>query len=208
VGLLAGCGSSASRSASVPELALERAQFVRVSTGLESAEAAVGLEVRAARGAWPSIYGGLPAAPPSSLKGAVARASASAAALPEAILTADPAKLTGPAAGIAGIYEDYVRLTQRGWQLVGASIATISSGTPSQASFARANSSLYISAVYDGHYDLSLLGKSLSSGYEKLGGAAAFAAKLTPAAVAAIATAYSIPTVRLTPHPAGAGREG
>jgi hypothetical protein len=205
---LAGCGSSMSTTASGPELALERTQLVQVSAGLRSTEAAVRREVSASRAAWPAIASGLPQAPTPALRAAVSAASASAGALPEPAFMASSARLTGPAAGIAGIYENYDRLAERGWRLTDASIASIATAPPAVASFARENSSLYIDAIYDGHYDLSLLGKSLMSAYEKLGGRQAFGATLTPIKVINIALGYSIEAVRLEPHPSGAAREG
>jgi hypothetical protein len=79
------------------------------------------------------------------------------------------------------------------------------SASLAQANFDRENSPLYIDAIYDGHFNLSLLGKSLTSGYEKLGGASAFGAALTQSQVDALAGAYSIAAMRLVPHPSGAG---
>jgi hypothetical protein len=142
------------------------------------------------------------------LRAAVTRASASAAALPEPSFMVNAAQLTGPAAGIAGIYENFKRLAERGWHLTDASITAVAGGAPATASFARQNSSLYIDAIYDGHFDLSFIGKSLVSAYEQLGGAHAFGATLTQSELSALAAAYSIPVVRLEPHPAGAAREG
>ena len=49
----------------------------------------------------------------------------------------------------------------------------------SAAAFARANSPLYIESVYDGHFGLAQIGKNLTAGYRKLGGAAAFGKALT-----------------------------
>jgi hypothetical protein len=206
-GILAGCGSSSSHAPTPPELALERAQFVQVSHALRSTESIVQREVKASRGVWPSISNGLPTVLSPSLKAAVSKATATAKTLPEEPIASDPSKLTGPAAGITSIYESYVRLAERGWLLTQASILAIANGTPAQASFSRANSSLYIDAIYDSHYNLSLLGKSLLSGYEKLGGPAAFGGKLTQSEVESLASAYSIPAVRLQPHPFG-GAEG
>jgi hypothetical protein len=206
-GLYAGCGSTASHTASGPELALQRAQFVQVSNALRSAEGAVAREVSASRGAWPSIAGGLPQAFSPSMRASVGSASASARALPEAPFATDTARSTGPAAGILALYESYVRLAQRGWHLTEASIAAASSTTPTVASFARENSQLYVDAVYDSHYNLSLLGKSLLKGYERLGGSEAFGARLTPGAISVLAGAYSIPAVRLSPHPTGVGED-
>ncbi len=220
--LIAGCGSgSSSHAQSSHELALERAQFEQVSSQLSGLEAAVKREVAASRVAWPSIAGGLPQTLESGLRTAVGAANAQAKALPEPSFLADARKLTGPASGIASIYENYEQLAQRGWNLTEAAVRTIASAGPAtnttaasasaiiaQASFERANSPLYIDAIYDGHFDLSLLGKSLVSGYEKLGGQQAFGAALTQAQVNALAEVYSIPAVRLEPHPAAAVKDG
>jgi hypothetical protein len=70
------------------------------------------------------------------------------------------------------------------------------------ARFLHANAPLYIYCVYDGHYHLSLIGKTLQSAYLKLGGAPAFGASLTQSRVEALARAYSMPATRLEPHPA------
>ena len=219
--LIVGCGSSSSQHAqSSGELALERTQFEQVSSQLSGLQAAVKREVAASRVAWPSIASGLPEALGSGLQTAVNAANTRAKALPEPSFLTDARKLTGPASGIAGIYENYEQLAQRGWNLTEAAIQTISiataptqgvatrARTASQASFERANSPLYIDAVYDGHFDLSLLGKSLVSGYEKLGGPQAFGAALTQAQVNALAGTYSIPAVRLEPHPGGIAKNG
>jgi len=175
---------------------------------LRAAEPAVQREVAASRRAWPSIAGGLPQVLPAPLRRAVGAASASATALPEPSFVATARTLTGPAAGIGGIYESYERLATQGWRMTDAALAAIASAPPAQASFARESSPLYIAAVYDGHFDLSLLGKSLLSGYERLGGPTAFGAALTQAEVNALVAAYSIPGVRLEPHPSGVAKEG
>ncbi len=206
--MLASCGGGVSHTTSGPELALQRAQLAQVSDGLRSAEEPVQREVAASRGAWPPIAAGLPQRLSPSLRAAVAAASASASALPEPAFMAAAARLTGPAAGIAGIYENYDRLAERGWRLTEATIDAAANGPPAAARFARASSSLYIDAIYDGHFDLSLLGKSLTGAYEQLGGAHAFGAKLTPGELAALVAAYSIPAVRLEPHPEGAAEKG
>ncbi len=73
--------------------------------------------------------------------------------------------------------------------------------TAAAARFLRANAGLYIYCVYDGHYDLSLIGKSLQNAYRKLGGAPRFGGSLTQGQVEALARAYSIPSSRLTPRP-------
>jgi hypothetical protein len=209
--LLAGCGAGTSSSTqSTRELALERTQLAGISSGLRAAEPAVRSEVAASRGAWPLIANGLPQTLSSTLSAAVRTASAhaSATSLPEPAFIASARKLTGPAAGVAGIYESYEQLAERGWQLTAAAIAAIPSATPVVASFERQSSALYIDAIYDAHFDLSLLGKSLLQGYERLGGPSAFGATLTQSQVTALASAYSIPAVRLEPHPTGAAKEG
>jgi hypothetical protein len=192
-----------------------------VSSQLSGLEGAVKREVAASRMAWPSIAGGLPQALGSELRTAVSAANARAKALPEPSFLANARKFTGPASGIAGIYENYEQLAQRGWNLTEAAVQTIASAdsagrkapaagasAAAQASFERANSPLYIDAIYDAHFDLSLLGKSLVSGYETLGGPQAFGAALTQAQVNALAGAYSIPAVRLEPHPGGIAKNG
>jgi len=121
---------------------------------------------------------------------------------------AEPRGLTGPAAGIAGLYESYERLVPRSWRLVSAALDTIASGPASAARYVRTNSSFYIDAIYDGHFNLSLVGKSLLAGYEKLGGPGAFGAQLPASRLTSLAAAYSIPSVRLEPHPAGAAKAG
>ncbi len=206
--LLAGCGSGSSHTPASGELALERAQLVQVSNGLHTLEAPVLREVAASRIVWPAIANGLPATLSGSLQRTVANASTAARALPEPRFMAHVSALTGPASGIAGLYESFSVLASQGWRLTETGIAAILHGTPAAASFARGNSSLYIDAIYDGHFDLSLLGKSLVSGYEKLGGSAAFGASLPPGEVTALAGAYSISAVRLEPHPGRAVSEG
>jgi hypothetical protein len=84
--------------------------------------------------------------------------------------------------------------------MIGATIDQIEHGTPTAARFARANVNLYIAAVYDAHFALAQIGKQLVSGYEKLGGPAAFGASLTQQEVHALAQTYSEPSDRLHPH--------
>lgn len=181
---------------------------MQLSVGLQAAEGAVHDEVAASRGAWPAIASGLPAAPSPALRGAVAKASAKAALVPAPPFLAEPRSLTGPAAGIAGLYQSYERLVPRSWRLVLEALDTIATGPAVAARYSRTNSSFYIDAIYDGHFNLSLVGNSLTTGYEKLGGASAFGAKLPASRLSALAAAYSIPAVRLEPHPAGAADSG
>lgn len=197
-GLISGCGSHVSRR----ELRLERAQFVQVAGELREVESAVHGEVRTARAAYPSLAAGIPSRVGPSLSAAVDRASATAGALPAPPFLAKTRQLTGPASGIAGLYEDYERLAERGWRLTETTVSGIASGGPRVASFVRANSSLYIDCIYDAHFDLSSIAKHLTDGYAKLGGPAGFGPALTPSQLEALAAAYSIPAVRLQPHPA------
>ena len=206
--MLAGCGSGSSDGPSARALALERSQFVQVSSGLASVQGSIQAEVAASRGPWPQIAAGLPPVPSPALRGAVARATAKAAVIAVPPFLAEPRSLTGPAAGVAGLYESYERLVPRSWRLVSAALDTIATGPSSAAGYARTNSSFYIDAIYDGHFNLSLVGKSLLTGYEKLGGASAFGGRLPAGRLAALAAAYSIPAVRLEPHPAGAAKDG
>jgi hypothetical protein len=175
---------------------------VRVVDGLISAEPGIEREVAASRSAWPAIASGLPASFSSSLQRHVTAATARAGALPQPSFLALAKQLTGPASGLAALYESFARLAERGWQLTDASIASISSGSPIAAHFARENSSLYIDSIYDAHFDLSLIGKSVVKGYERLAVPHSFGPKLTQAEIDRLASAYSIPAVRLVPHPA------
>lgn len=158
------------------------------------------------RAAWPLISNGLPSTLGPALRSAVTTASATANALPEPSFMAHAQELTGPASGIAGLYESYDRLAERGWRLTETTITAIAGGTRQVASFARANSPLYIHSIYDSHYNLSLLGQRLTEGYARLGGPSAFGSSLTQAEVDSLASAYSISAARLEPRP-GAGAE-
>jgi hypothetical protein len=215
-GVLAGCGSGES-SISRREYALERAQFEQVADELGEVQGAVHREVATSRAVWPLIYNGLPNRMSARLQGGVKAASEVAGSLPAPRFMAKRATLTGPASAIAGLYEDYDRLAERGWRLTETGIAGIVSGPVSVERFVRANSALYIDAIYDGHFDLSLIGKKLLEGYEKIkslsgqkkfAGIGGFGASLTQGQVNALAAAYSIPAVRLEPHPGPATEEG
>ncbi len=197
---------------------------------LQRLQSPTAAEVAAARAAWPSVAGGLPngVVPALRVKVAAAERRAATLVLPAEVTT--EGSVTGPAAELAGMLKSYVRLTQRGWQYLAAALAA-GSGTSSThsaaharrsapgatrgvapapgggessatARFLHANAPLYIYCVYDGHYDLSLIGKVVQSAYLKLGGAPAFGASLTQSQVEVLARAYSIPATRLEPHPA------
>jgi hypothetical protein len=201
-GLLAGCGGT--KSASTPVLVkLQREDLIAVSRGLRRAEASTAHEMTAARIAWPLVANGLPASIPPATRTALFAAGAAAAAIVVPPLESKPRSrsLTGPAAGIAGLFQSFSGLTERGWTLTGAAADQIAGGSPAAARFARENVALYIDAVYDGHFDGGLIGKSLLHGYTKLGGAPAFGGTLTEAEVQALARAYSPASQQLHPHP-------
>ena len=86
----------------------------------------------AARIAWPLVANGLPASIPPSTRTAIAHASNAARAIVVPPLMGKPQarSLTGPAAGIAGLFQPFSGLTERGWALTGAAADEISSGTP------------------------------------------------------------------------------
>jgi hypothetical protein len=209
-----GCGGAHPRPAA---LRLERADLALLARTLQRLRAPAAGEVAAARAVWPALAGGLPRgfAPAMRQQAAAAERHAATLALP-AVVTAE-GSLTGPAAKLAGMLKAYVRLTQRGWQYIAAALAAQSAaaaqgggasraagGTASTlaaAQFLHANAGLYIYCVYDGHYDVSLIGKTLQGAYRTLGGAPAFGSSLTQARVEALAGAYSIPSTRLQPHP-------
>jgi hypothetical protein len=187
-----------------------------VAEELREVQGAVRREVSTSRQVWPLIYNGLPRRIGARLQAGVRAASAVAGDLPAPRFMSRQANLTGPASGIAGLYEDYDRLVERGWRLTETGVAGIASGPVSVASFVRANSSLYIDAIYDGHFDLSLIGKKLLDGYKKIvklsgerkfAGIAGFGSRLTQRQIDALAAAYSIPATRLEPHPGPATEE-
>jgi hypothetical protein len=201
-GLLAGCGGSSSASTPAAER-LQREDLVAAVHGLRQAETSAGREMVAARIAWPLVANGLPATIPPATQTALSVAGAAARAIVLApLMSKERARsLTGPAAGITGLFRTFDGLTERGWTLIAAAGEQIDRGPAVAARFARANVALYIDSVYDGHFDAALVGKSLLAGYEKLGGAQAFGATLTQAEVDALAGAYSPATERLHPHP-------
>jgi hypothetical protein len=201
-GLLAGCGGSGTASMPAAER-LQREDLVAVSRGLRQAEDSVRREMAAARIAWPLVANGLPAAIPPATGTALSAASGAASGilLPPLMSKEQARSLTGPASGITGLFRTFDGLTERGWTLTTAASEEIDRGPEAAARFARENVPLYIDSVYDGHFDATLIGKSLLAGYKKLGGGAAFDGALTQAEVDALAGAYSPATERLHPHP-------
>jgi hypothetical protein len=217
-----GCGGHQPRPAA---LRLERADLVLVAHTLGQLEASTHSEVAAARAAWPALAHGLPRnpSPATRLAAGAAAHRAGAISLP-GYVTSEAGGLTGPATALGGLLEAYAVLTQRGWRFVAAALAAGNGGgktgagapgvrrsgqsaggdggtTTAAAQFLRANAGLYIYCIYDGHYDLSLVGKALQDAYGKLGGPPAFGGSLTQRQVEALASAYSIPATRLAPHP-------
>jgi hypothetical protein len=202
--VLAGCGGTSGLNASSPAAQrLQRADLVAVTRGLRQAAVSAQREMAAARIAWPLLAGGLPAPIPPATSTAVFTASrmARAIAVPAPMSKTQARLLTGPAAGIAGLFAVFSRLTERGWTLTSAAAAEITSGSPAAAMFARENVALYIDSIYDGHFDAALIGKSLLAGYRLLGGEKAFGGTLSQAEADALASAYSPATERLYPHP-------
>jgi hypothetical protein len=201
-GAFAGCGGTRSVAASPAAERLQREDLVAVTRGLRQAEGSIQRETAAARIAWPLVAYGLSL---STTAARVALANASRAAqailVPVLMSEAQSRSLTGPAAGIAGLFQPFSRLTERGWTLTAAAADEIASGTPAAARFARENVALYIDSIYDGHFDAALIGKSLHTGYEKLGGEAAFGGALPEAEVDALVDAYSPANEQLHPHP-------
>jgi hypothetical protein len=178
---------------------------VLIARALQQLEAPTHSEVAAARTVWPTLARGLPrgSLPPATAHAlAAADRRAGALAVPWYV-TSEAGGLTGPAVAVGVLLKAYATLTPRGWRFIAAALAP---GSAAAAAFMRTNAGLYIYCVYDGHYDLSLVGKALHDAYAKLGGAPAFGALLTPRRVEALARAYSIPATRLAPHPlAGLG---
>jgi hypothetical protein len=204
-GLLAGCGGSGSGASTPAAERLQREDLVAVAHGLRQAEASTAREMAAARVAWPLVANGLSATDtiPPATRRALSDASLAARAivLPPLMGETQVRSLTGPAAGISGLYRTFHGLTGRGWTLTAAAGEEIDGGPAAAARFARENVALYIDSVYDGHFDAGLVGKSLLAGYTKLGGARAFGAALTQAEVSALAAAYSPASEQLHPHP-------
>jgi len=201
-GLLAGCGGTSRASTPAAEK-LQREDLVAVSRSLRQTEGSVRQEMAAARIAWPMVANGLPASIPPTTRPELSSASGAARAIvvPPLMNKPQARSLTGPAAGIAGLFQTFSGLIERGWTLTAAASEEIEGGSPATARFARENVALYIDSVYDGHFDAALIGKSLLKDYTLLGGAAAFGATLTQAEVDALADAYSPASERLHPHP-------
>lgn len=216
---IAGCGGGGSSgappgatkklphvSAGPRQLKIERDHLALVAQGLRGAETSIHQAVLAARAAWPAIAEGLPArvSPASQILIARALAGTQRIATPHFISYAG--ELTGAGAAIAGLELSFEQLSQRGWTMTLAAAQHLGPGarrtlSPTALRFIRANASLYIGSVYDGNYNLSVIGERLREAYAQLGGASAFGAALTPALVRQLAGFYSPAVVRLAPKP-------
>lgn len=180
---------------------------MRVVHALERVRGPVSAELAAAREAWPSISGGLPAVIAPSLSGRLARAGAAASRiLAPAFMTQLEAPalrprvyLTGPAAGAAGLFQSFSNLTGQGWTLTDAAIKGLAGASTANAASLRANARLYVSCIYDGHFDLAQIGKNVMRSYESLGGPNGFGGSLPEDEMTALASFYS-DQLRLEPH--------
>jgi hypothetical protein len=200
--LAGGCAGSKHKPTPAA-LALEREDLAATSRALRELQAPVAQSVAAAKAAWPLIANGLPADVGVVSRSPAATRAASTAAqlrLPAPFSETRARSMTGPSSQIAGLVRSYALLSARGWKLLFASIAEIRSGTPTAASFARANAPLYIESIFDANFTLAQIGKKLLAGYHNLGGPSMFGAALPKAEVDALAGAYSEANDRLHPH--------
>jgi hypothetical protein len=195
-----GCGHGGSKTAA--ELALEREDLVFVAHALQALEGQSGAEVSATKDAWPQIANGLAARSRGLYTHELieAREAARRLRLPPLMDERQAAALTGPAAGIAGLYREFAGLAGTGWRMLGASVYQIEHGSPAAARFARANSPLYIDSIYDAHFGLAQISKQLQKGYAKLGGEEKFGSALTQAEVDGLTRTYDEPHDELEPH--------
>jgi hypothetical protein len=209
---LAGCGQTASKgsTSNSTALALERTDLVLVSHALTDAEASVQREVVLARQTWAQIAHGLPTQISSSLKLSVSTANSAASQIQAPIFMTQAEgpttklrrDLTGPAAGIAGLFQSFTALSEHGWKQIAATTKSIGQGTPTSDVFLRANAPLYIASIYDGHFDLASIGKHLQKAYLKLGGSSGFGAPLSASEIDRLAGFYGT-GLKLEPHTIG-----
>jgi hypothetical protein len=194
-----GCSGKPPRPA---ELRLERTDLVLLSRTLERLESPIRNELTAARAVWPALNPGLPKGHvPAAMQQGIFSAGARAQAVTPPPFVTKPNILTGPAAAIGALINNYTVLAQRGWQQTEAAISPPTGPTDTSLRFLRANAGLYIYCIYDAHFDLSLAGKQLQHAYRTLGGPPAFGHSLTLPQIEALARFYSPPSVRLEPHP-------
>jgi hypothetical protein len=196
----AGCGGG--EGASTAGLRLQREDLIAVSHALLRAQSSVEREVTASKAAWPLVANGVPAQLQASGRASIATAASEAAKVivPAPLPEAQSTTLTGPGAQLAGLFQSFNGLASNGWRMIGAELDASEHGSTAAARFAGANVALYIESVYDAHFSLAQIGKKLTSGYGKLGGAAAFGGSLTDSEVQALSRSYSEAAARLHPH--------
>lgn len=195
--VLVGCGSKLHNPI---EIKLERMDLVSVSKQLLHNDRAVEDELTSAHATWPYLYNGLPSRITRSVEARISDSTRKMAALPELPFLRRVHDLTGPASDIGGAYEKFWSLGKAGWEMIQATVLSLRHGPASTARFREENLPVYIQSVYDAHYSLSLIGKDVKSGYEKLGGSEGFGAALTPIEVETIMRLYSPEVARLEPH--------
>jgi hypothetical protein len=141
-GLLAGCGGGSAGASTPGAERLQREDLVAVARGLRQAEPSARREMAAARIAWPLVANGIPAKITPATRTALAAASRAATAIVVPPLMSKPQarSLTGPAAGIAGLFQSFSGLTERGWTLTDASSAEIASGSLAASKTSRCTS--------------------------------------------------------------------
>jgi hypothetical protein len=183
------------------ELKLQRDELVVVGRGLQSIEGGVRAEAVAARAAWPLIAKGLPkrisAAMLSRLR--LARTLAGHVEIPRGMGKND--QIPGPAGGIAALLRSFSGLSRQGWSMTEAALVGMALGPAASARFMRDNVGLYITCLYDGHYNLAAIGETLQKAYVTLGGPREFGARLTQREVDGLARVYSPAVARLQPRP-------
>jgi hypothetical protein len=202
-----GSGGSKTSASSRTVLAVERSDLLLVARALRGAEASVQHEVTASKRVWTAIAHGLPGEISASLQldASTANTAASDIQAPSFMTqaegpTAKPRReLTGPAAGIAGLFQSFSVLSEHGWKLIAATIEGAGHSSTTTAQFLRANAPLYIASIYDGHFDLASIGKNLLKAYRKLGGSSGFGDSLQAGEVDMLTRFYG-DRLRLEPH--------
>lgn len=199
--LFAGCGSAGS-SATPTGLKLQREDLIAAARALSQAYPQVEREVTSTKAAWALVANGLEVKARAPLEPAIATAARDAARLrlPGLFEESRARTLTGTGSALAGAFSRYRTLSSRSWQLIAYSSRKIAGGTTEAARFAHANIALYIESVYDAHFALAQIGKQLTTGYQHLGGPAAFGTALSEAEVHQLADQYSEARDRLHPH--------
>jgi hypothetical protein len=221
---LAGCGSSSGLAKALQpgdspaERKLERADLAIVGHGLRGAEASIRHEVAASRAAWPVVVNGLPSQ--LSYAGELTGAAAAIAGLllsyeglsqrgwtftmtaAAAVGSATESSLEGSSAGVTPSGGgSNVGVANSAGGLPPSVRTQLATASPSAVRFLRSNANLYIGCVYDGHYNLSVIGEDLLKAYSRLGGAAAFGAALPPREVESLVRFFSPAEARLAPKP-------